>query len=180
MHEQDSIPTSHKHRKHSSVIVRVSDSWASNVGSIPGQWKNSNAIDAQCVEVHSVPYWRYKNWYSTRGLYLDLCPIPELIKCQTTQRTRHDHILTPKEKQIWWPTALCHLFTVVIFNTCFVADPLCSPVGELQSRKFIQCNWVIIKQENVIKPETPGDYLTMVLNPSGLSAESHWPLIWRP
>ena len=37
MHEYDSITTSHKHRKHSSVMAKEAGSQASNLGSIPGQ-----------------------------------------------------------------------------------------------------------------------------------------------
>ena len=38
MHKLDSIIGSDKHRKHSSVIVRVADSEVSNPGSILGQF----------------------------------------------------------------------------------------------------------------------------------------------
>ena len=37
MHEQDSITASLKDRKHSSVMVRVADSLARDLGLIPGQ-----------------------------------------------------------------------------------------------------------------------------------------------
>ena len=37
MHESDSITASHKHRKYSSVMVRVFGSQASDLGSKPGQ-----------------------------------------------------------------------------------------------------------------------------------------------
>ena len=37
MHEYDSITTSHKHRKHSSVMAKEAVSQASNLGSILGQ-----------------------------------------------------------------------------------------------------------------------------------------------
>ena len=37
MHEKDSISASHKYRKHSSVMVRVADSQATDLGSIPGK-----------------------------------------------------------------------------------------------------------------------------------------------
>ena len=37
MHEQDSITASLKHRKHSSVMVRVTDILARDLGIIPGQ-----------------------------------------------------------------------------------------------------------------------------------------------
>ena len=40
MHEQDSITASHMHGKHSGVMVRAvraADSYASDLGSVPGQ-----------------------------------------------------------------------------------------------------------------------------------------------
>ena len=37
MHEYDSITASHKYRKYSSVMVRVADSYTSDLGSMPGQ-----------------------------------------------------------------------------------------------------------------------------------------------
>ena len=37
MHEEDSITTSHKHKKNSSVLFWVADSWAINLGLIPGE-----------------------------------------------------------------------------------------------------------------------------------------------
>ena len=41
MHEYDSITASHKNRTHSSVLVRVADTYASDLGSTPGQVSES-------------------------------------------------------------------------------------------------------------------------------------------
>ena len=37
MHEYDSITVSHKHRKHSSVMVKMADSYKIDLGSMPDQ-----------------------------------------------------------------------------------------------------------------------------------------------